>query len=609
MKRTVPEREAAEVTLYMRTYYSLLRTTDAVQIRTLEETHSAMSPSLHPHAGSMDPDMSALIYTSLRLSRFIFDVRQVVLGQSEEVFRRRGYPDVESWEVAVAPARRRRMFYDGDETLAVYIASISDIDDIVPMLTAFQIEWNKMHTLIGMQAGMTEDLQSCAATHSWGSRICTEIRTVLRLSEDDWGRLETVWGDDLPDLLAHIAEERKRMSVTLLAGSYVEYHRATQKWWDRVRDLAQGANLAKVSEPLARSASGQASQGSQDRQGSNAPASLDLSERPIYFVSSNTHSLVNMVTCFAQRHEARLMDYVASKVDLELVEEAERIQQHQVPSNWSNFLYYVLKKYLQTEEGQDLLEVRDAFEAERGVTRIPSQHTFDLEVQLIDLSKLDRAYLDTRLVDSLSLARLKATNALILNIDYPLGFAAYHLLSRIAVNVGELRGAYVIGKAATLNGRIGDVLIPNVVYDEHSLNTYLFNNVFTAQHVAPFLVYGDVLDNQRAIAVHGTFLQNRSYMESFLRLGYTDVEMESGPYLSALYEFIRPRRYPEDELVNLYPVPFEIGILHYASDTPMSKGRNLGTHNLSYYGMDPTYATTVAVLRRILSLETRTLAR
>ncbi|MGC9522705.1 MAG: DUF6909 family protein [Anaerolineae bacterium] len=571
MKRTVPDRQADQITLYMRTYYSLLRTTDAVQIRTLEETHSAMRPSLHPHASTMEPDMSAFVYTSLRLPRCLFEVRQVVLGQSEEVFRRCGYPDVESWRVVTAPARRRRMFYDGDETLAMYIASISDIDDIVPMLTAFQIEWNKMHTLIGMQAGLAARLRTCMERGTWDSEIREETRRILRLSEDDWTRLETIWEDELPELLAHVGEQRKRMSVTLLAGSYVEYLRATQKWWNRVSERAP----------------------------------FDLSERPTYFVSSNTHSLVNMVTSFAQRHEDRLMAYLASNADPELCEEAERIQQRKVPSNWSNFLYYVLKKYLQTPEGRDLLELRDAYEADRGVTRIPSQHTFDLEVQLIELSKLDADSLDGRLVDDLPLARLKSSNAIILNIDYPLGFAAYHLLSRIAVNVGELRGAYVIGKAATLNGRIGDVLIPNHVYDEHSSNTYLFNNVFTASHVAPFLVYGDVLDNQRTIAVHGTFLQNRSYMESFLRLGYTDVEMESGPYLSALYEFIRPRRYPEDELVNLYPVPFEIGILHYASDTPMSKGRNLGTHNLSYYGMDPTYATTVAVLRRILALETQ----
>ncbi len=151
MRRTVPKRELTQVMLYMRTYYSLLRTTDAVQIRTLEETHIAMKSALHPNADAIEPDMSAFVYTSLRLPKCILDVQKVVLGQSQEVFRRRGYPDVESWKAVSGPARRRRMFYDGGETLAVYIASISDIDDIVPMLTAFQIEWNKMHTLIGIQ--------------------------------------------------------------------------------------------------------------------------------------------------------------------------------------------------------------------------------------------------------------------------------------------------------------------------------------------------------------------------------------------------------------------------------------------------------------------------
>ncbi len=223
-----------------------------------------------------------------------------------------------------------------------------------------------------------------------------------------------------------------------------------------------------------------------------------------------------------------------------------------------NFLYYALKKYLQTAEvgtcWNSAMSTRQAI----GVTRIPSQHFRPRGAAYRALEAGAWAQLDSRLVDDLPLERLAGTDAIILNIDYPLGFARYHLLSRIAVNVGELRGAYVLGKAATLSGRIGDVLVPNVVYDEHSSNTYLFNNVFTARHVAPYLVYGDVLDNQRAIAVHGTFLQNRAYMEMFFRLGsHTDVEMESGPYLSALYEFIRPRRYPQDELVNLYPVPFE----------------------------------------------------
>ncbi|MCZ7666039.1 MAG: hypothetical protein M5U34_01745 [Chloroflexi bacterium] len=177
------------------------------------------------------------------------------------------------------------------------------------------------------------------------------------------------------------------------------------------------------------------------------------------------------------------------------------------------------------------------------------------------------------------------------------------MLTEMARNVDEVRGVFIMGKAATLNGRIGDVMLPNVVHDEHSLNTYLFNNCFAADDVAPYLVYGSVMDNQKAITVPGTFLQNEGYMSLFYHEGYTDMEMEAGPYLSSIYEMTRPKRHPYNEVVNLYQAPFPIGILHYASDTPFSKGKNLGSQNLSYFGMDPTYATMVAVLRTILGNE------
>ena len=160
-----------------------------------------------------------------------------------------------------------------------------------------------------------------------------------------------------------------------------------------------------------------------------------------------------------------------------------------------------------------------------------------------------------------------------------------------------------MGKAASLNGVLGDVMIPNVIHDELSKNTYLFNNAFMASDCVQYLTYGAVLDNQKAVSVLGTFLQNARYMDVFYREGYTDIEMEAGPYLSAIYEMYRPKRHPSNEIVNLYGVPFDIGVLHYVSDTPLSKGKNLGAGTMSYFGMDSTYATTVAILRRILELE------
>jgi hypothetical protein len=153
-------------------------------------------------------------------------------------------------------------------------------------------------------------------------------------------------------------------------------------------------------------------------------------------------------------------------------------------------------------------------------------------------------------------------------------------------------------------------MIPNVIYDEHSRNTFLFKNCFTAQDVAGYLHFGTVFDNQKAVTVRGTFLQNRDFMGVFYREGYTDLEMEAGPYLSAIYEDIYPQRYPVNEIVNLFiNAPYDIGLLHYASDTPYSRRQTLLSKSLSYFGVDATYACSVAILRRIFETELARLGR
>jgi hypothetical protein len=57
------------------------------------------------------------------------------------------------------------------------------------------------------------------------------------------------------------------------------------------------------------------------------------------------------------------------------------------------------------------------------------------------------------------------------------------------------------------------------------------------------------------------------------------------------------------ENINFTKLPFDLGVLHYASDTPYTQARTLGARGLSYYGLDSTYASSVAILRRILAQE------
>jgi hypothetical protein len=191
----------------------------------------------------------------------------------------------------------------------------------------------------------------------------------------------------------------------------------------------------------------------------------------------------------------------------------------------------------------------------------------------------------------------------IVNIDYPLGLAAYNILREIAISAEDLRGVYLLGKAATLNADVGDVMISNVVYDEHTSTTFWLDNAFRFDDIQPDLRFGTGLDNQRAVTVKSAFLQNRTYLDFYYQEAFTVVEMEAGPYCSAIYEIADIERHPVNQAVNFSKLPIDFGLIHYASDTPYTQARTLGARGLSYYGMDSTYAASLAILRRVLRLE------
>lgn len=554
----------APLDLFHRTYHSLLRSTGEIQVQALVEPFLACEPSLHHSARAATPDLSALTYTSLRLPACISQVRLVLLGQSHEVFARQGYGAVTAWQPVSAPGRRRKIFFDGKETLAVLIASPSDVDDLMPMLVAFQIEWNKIH-----------DRLSHADSALDGGLDGPALAQALGIEPSDVARLRTIWGGSTLERLALMARKRKRLAVRMLGGSLIDYERATLRWWIHIEEsLPQ----------------------------------LNLRERPVYFVSSNTHSLINLLSGFALHNSEELLAYLNAAEHAGLLEEYQKIQDAQVPSSRENFLYYVQKKYQGDPASRPYFQRRAEAEASLGIYRIPSRFYIDVDAQVIELGRLDPSTLDPR-ARVPGVEQLRQSDALIVNIDYPLGLAAYQILKLVARSVGAIAGVYVIGKAATLNGKIGDVLIPDAVYDEHTGNRYSFVPAFRAADVEPYLAHGSVLDNQKAVTSRGTFLQNEPFLDALYRDFFTDVEMEAGPYLNAIYEQTAAERYPLGETISLLRPPFDIGFLHYASDTPYSKGMNLGSRNLSYFGMDPTYATSLAVARRIVQQEVARLAQ
>ena len=541
------------VELYVRTYTTMLQSSGDIKIESLVQAHLGMGSVLHPLAAEARIDMGALIYAVRRLPEAISRCRHVVMGQSPQGFKAVLGADILNWEALKAPARRRRWYFDGKTTLAVLIASTSDIDDLVPTLVAYQIEWNKLHA--SLQDVELEDEQA---------------RQAADASEDDWRRLHDAWGESFDSTLAAIKREECRIVLRLVGGSHLGYARNASRWW----------------LPIAA-----------------AMEEMGVRNAPIYFVSSNAHSLINVLTGVAREFDSEIRDWIRRNHP-ELDEERRKLEAGHSRASPENWLYYSARQLFDFHPDRERQRQRRAeMEAANGIRHVAAKGTgVDSAAQVFKLAQLDPASIDPR-VGRVDEEKLRASGACILNVDYPLGMAAYHILRQVAEQASWVAGVYVLGKAATLNADVGDVMIPNVVHNEHSNNTYWLDNCFAAGDVQPNLVYGSALDNQRAVAVRGTFLQNRDYLEFYYQGRYTTVEMEAGPYLDACYEIAMPGRYPLGESVNMARLTFDLGIVHYASDTPYTQARTLGARGLSYRGMDSTYASAIAVARRILQRE------
>jgi hypothetical protein len=543
------------VELYVRTYRTILRSAGETRLRTLETPHIEMASSLHPGAGEPRPDMGALIYAIQRLPACMPSVRHIILGQSTEAIGRAAGDDVSGWQRVSSPGRRRRWLWDGAERLGVLVASESDVDDLAPTVVAYQIEWNKLHQLLRHGGA--------------GDQPVERLWRTLDVRETDWQHFAEITGG-LTGFLQAVATEEKDLRIRAVGGTHTGYARAVRRWWSAVHDALLAAGL---------------------------------DQRPIYFVSSNTHSLINLLSGVAARQEQEILRFVDESGDTELRTEREAIRTGASRASWANFLYYAARAYFSRHpDAARLRERRAAEETALGIRWIPQHGAIDVASQIIPLSGLESARLDSRL-GSIDEAGLRASSAVIVNIDYPLGLAAYRILREVTEDLEHLRGVYVLGKAATLNASVGDVLVSDMILDEHTDNAYWFDNCFSAADVAPYLVFGSALDGQQAVTVLGTFLQNRGHLDFYYRGAFTVVEMEGGPYLSAVYEASHPMRHPSGEHVNLARLPFDLGILHYASDTPYTQARTLGARGLSYRGMDSTYAGAVAILRRIFERE------
>jgi hypothetical protein len=536
-----------KTTIFIKAYRTFLSAEGKMRIDQIEELYKEMGPSLHKNASEKNIDIEAFIYSFLRLPPYMNKIKKVVLAQTDDIFLREDYK-IEFWEPVSAPARRRKMYFDGNDTLAVFINSVTDLDDMICLLTAFQIDWNKMHTILNETETAIDD-----------------VSELFGIQKEHWDRMVRIWNEEDSRWIEDIVNHRVNFEVKLLKGSYVDYKKATQRWFENIIENTRYK---------------------------------DLRTKPLYFVSSNTHSLVNTITGWVVKLEKELIDYLQEKGEVRLLEYWNGLQNQELPGSKENFLWYILKKY--EKDNPEIKEKRKKYESELGIDFIEAKHYLDIDAQVLSVREFAKSSLAEKLQKDLG--KIKESDAYIINIDYPLGAGAYMVLSTILQNVNMLKGVYILGKASFLHATIGDIAIPNTIYDTYGMNVFIFDNAFTKEYFEEFKS-GSVLVNQKVVSSKGTLLHPLEVVQKLFMNDYTIIEMENGPYLNALYEMTNYSRYPRKATVSLLNNPLDIGIIHYASDTPFTKAITLGTRSLGYEGVEATYVSSLAILKRIIEQE------
>jgi hypothetical protein len=183
-------------------------------------------------------------------------------------------------------------------------------------------------------------------------------------------------------------------------------------------------------------------------------------------------------------------------------------------------------------------------------------------------------------------------------IDYAFGAQAYDILDELLrpfeINEELLKfkiaSVNVMGKAGTLPGEKGDIMLASAHVMEGSANNYIVENDLVVEdfdvgypiHVGPM------------VTVLGTSLQNRDVLARFHTSSWKAVglEMEGGHFQRAISAAIIQEHVSKN---------IKIRYAYYASDNPLHIGETLASGSLGDDGIVPTYMITKALLQKIVN--------
>ena len=538
---------------------------DVVHFKELVRLYRHLDPALHVHVGDSEViDFEALTYAMRRLPPSIASVYMLYLTDSMQE-----HLDAPSGHFkALKTPARRRVIYElmPGKVMVVLRDGVSDLLDLVSCLCAYSVEAKKLRLRV-QRAQRLKRLAEHAEASPLSPAREDELLASLDFSPSERDGLVRLFGPGhLAEHLYAIAlhHEDFNIQITKQRQGYNAVH--AEAWTDQI--------AAATRELLGRS-----------------PEQLEQVD--VHLISSNTHSVVNCLgTYLFERREAIEAWGAAHHPGL-----FETCFHHP-----TDRLFALARAWLKRFPEERLR--RDEAERRGGIMRLKETALTGIQVELIDLARVDLSRIDPELAilveneredGGASGGQSGARSGLIVNIDYAFGQQAEEALSTLLALFGrQVKSVNVLGKAGGLCGERGDVLLATAFIEQTDevlselpgTNRCLLSALQRALpdrqvHVGPILT------------VAGTLLQNRVLLNFYKHIwGCVGLEMEGTSYLREINKAVH---------LGLIPASLATRFAYYVSDTPLQAGETLAGSMPPEEGVPPLYAITRHILSGLLA--------
>jgi len=515
---------------------------------TLKQGLLTLRPEIYGDIASEKTELNGLKYVMDRLPKGIEECRVIYMTDDE------GYR-TSQFKPIIPPKRRRHCYrIDRDQMNVELTRGRSDVYDILTHLTFLFIESHKISqkAVIDNQGTPGREWQA----------LETVVLHNEKLNKAETERIISY----LSTLLGRTFEEtRKAYEAFKEPGQPHKFFQLIY-WLGKlaINEAYLGQKRAVKFSPRLRESLGHHVYG--EIWALNIKKSLDerdLLQRPIHIISSNMHSVLNVL--FAQKALNNAKNEMALYKDLSK-DEHKKMRQ----------------KVTQLAQKNGMIYFKDHSGA-------------NIDVQIFDTAKFDPNILPP------SVYKLENTKKPVLIVmDYAFGEQAFEIMDELLKPYEEngqkehldVQSISVMGKAGILSGNKGDIMIPKVHMFEGTADNYPIDNQLTAQDFASedLTVYEGTM-----VTVLGTSLQNKDILSFFKNSTWQAIglEMEGAHYQKAIQSASKIRGNIRADV--------KVRYAYYASDNPLQSGGTLASGPLGVKGVKPTYIITKKILNQILN--------